>query len=40
MESTTGREAAILNYVLQTCERNGAHDIVEKYYNDYAQYVQ
>ena len=40
MQSTTGREAAILNYVLQTCERNGAHDIVEKYYNDYAQYVQ
>ena len=39
MESTTGRESAILNYVLQTCERNGARELVDKYYNDYAMYV-
>jgi hypothetical protein len=39
MENTTGREAAILSYVLQTCERNGAHEIVDKYYGDYATYV-
>jgi len=39
MESTTGRQAAILSYVLQTCERNGAREIVEKYYDDYANYV-
>ena len=39
MEGTTGRQAAILSYVLQTCERNGAHDLVEKYYDDYANYV-
>ncbi|MBR1877727.1 MAG: DUF2723 domain-containing protein [Paludibacteraceae bacterium] len=39
MDQTTGREAAILSYVLQTCERNGANEIVDKYYNDYATYV-
>jgi hypothetical protein len=39
MESTTGREAAILQYVLQVCERYGADDIVDKYYPDYAVYV-
>ena len=39
MESTTGREAAILSFVLQTCERYGQNELVEKYYSDYAQYV-
>ena len=39
MESTTGREAAILSYVLQTCERNGQKEIVDKYYPEYAAYV-
>ena len=39
LESSTGREAAILGYVLQTCERNGANDIVDKYYQDYATYA-
>ena len=39
LESSTGREAAILGYVLQTCERNGANDIVDKYYQDYAAYA-
>ena len=39
MESTTGREAAILNYVLQTCERFGQTEFVDKYYPDYAAYV-
>ena len=39
MESTTGREAAILSYVLQTCERNGARELVDKYYSDYVAYV-
>ena len=39
MESTTGREAAILSYVLQTCERYGKNEIVEKYYPEYAAYV-
>ena len=39
LESSTGREAAILGYVLQTCERNGANDIVDKYYQDYAMYA-
>ncbi len=39
MDQTTGREAAILSYVLQTCERNGANEIVDKYYGDYAAYV-
>ena len=39
MESTTGREAAILQYVLQICERNGANELVDKYYPDYAAYV-
>ena len=40
MEQTTGREAAILSYVLQTCERNGARELVDKYYGDYAMYAQ
>ena len=39
MESTTGREAAILGYVLQTCERNGHKEMLDKYYNDYATYA-
>ena len=39
MESTTGRQAAILSYVLQTCERNGQQELVDKYYPDYANYV-
>ena len=39
MEQTTGREAAILSYVLQTCERNGANEIVDKYYKDYIDFV-
>lgn len=39
IESTTGRESAILAYVLQTCERNGATEIVDKYYGDYANYA-
>ena len=39
MESSSNRELAILSYVLQTCERNGAHEIVDKYYGDYANYV-
>ena len=39
MESTTGREAAILSYVLQTCERYGQTEFVDKYYPDYAAYV-
>lgn len=38
MESTSGREAAILGYVLQTCERYGQHELVDKYYQDYATY--
>ncbi len=39
MESTTGRQAAILGYVLQTCERFGHNDLIEKYYADYAAYA-
>lgn len=39
LESTTGRESAILSYVLQTCERSGANELVEKYYQDYANYA-
>ena len=39
MESTTGREAAILSYVLQTCERYGQSEFVDKYYGDYAAYA-
>ncbi|MBR4432170.1 MAG: hypothetical protein IKS76_03095, partial [Paludibacteraceae bacterium] len=39
MESTTGREAAILGYVLQTCERYKHNDFVEKYYADYTTYA-
>ena len=39
LESSTGREAAILGYVLQSCERYGANDIVDKYYQDYATYA-
>ncbi|MBO6307202.1 MAG: DUF2723 domain-containing protein [Paludibacteraceae bacterium] len=39
MESTAGREGAILGYVLQTCERYGQNELVEKYYGDYAAYV-
>ncbi|MCR5050660.1 MAG: DUF2723 domain-containing protein [Paludibacteraceae bacterium] len=40
MEQTTGRELAILGYVLQTCERFGHKELVEKYYNDYVKYAQ
>jgi len=39
MDSTIDREAAILSYVLQTCERYGQRDFVEKYYNDYVTYM-
>ena len=39
MDSSTGRQAAILNYVLQTCERFGQRELVEKYYTDYVTYV-
>ena len=39
MDSTSGREAAILGYVLQTCERFGQHELVDKYYQDYAAYA-
>ena len=39
METTTSRQAAVLSYVLQTCERNGQSELVEKYYGDYAAYV-
>ena len=39
LESTTGREAAILSYVLQTCDRYNQHELVEKYYPAYASYV-
>ena len=39
MESTAGREGAILGYVLQTCERYGQKELVDKYYGDYAAYV-
>ena len=38
MDSTVGREAAILGYVLQTCERYGQHELVDKYYPEYASY--
>ena len=39
MESTIGRQAAILSYVLQACERHGHRELVEKYYADYAAYA-
>jgi hypothetical protein len=39
MAGTTEREAAILSYVLQTCERYDHRELVEKYYGDYAAYV-
>ena len=39
LESSTNRELAILGYVLQVCERNGANELVDKYYPDYAQYA-
>jgi hypothetical protein len=39
LESTTNREAAILSYVLQACDRYNQHELVEKYYPDYATYV-
>lgn len=32
------REHAILGYVLQTCERYGQNDFVDKYYQDYVAY--
>ena len=38
VKSTVDREAAILGYVLQTCERYGQNEFVEKYYPDYAAY--
>jgi hypothetical protein len=38
MKSTTEREAAILGYVLQTCERYHQTEFVDKYYPDYAAY--
>ena len=39
MNSVVDRQGAILSYVLQTCERYGHHDIVDKYLDDYDQYV-
>ena len=36
MNGTAEREAAILGYVLQTLERYGKTEIVDKYYEDYA----
>lgn len=39
MESTIGRQAAILSYVLQACERHGHRELVERYYADYAAYA-
>ena len=39
MESTTNREAAILSYVLQTCERYKQSEFVDKYYQYYVTYV-
>ena len=39
MNSTVDRQAAILSYVLQTCERYGQTEFVDKYYPDYAAYV-
>ena len=39
MDNTTDREAAILGYVLQTLDRYGKTEIVDKYYNDYARYA-
>ena len=36
MQSTTDRELAILGYVLQTCERYGKNEFVDKYYDTYA----
>jgi hypothetical protein len=39
MDATTNREAAILSYVLQTCDRYNQHELVEKYYPEYAAYV-
>jgi hypothetical protein len=39
MDSTIGRESAILSYVLQICERNNENELVEKYYQDYANYA-
>ena len=39
MNSTTDRQIAILSYVLQTCERYGQHDFVDKYIADYETYV-
>ena len=40
MKSTTDREAAILSYVLQTCDRYHQTELVEKYYGDYAAFVE
>ena len=40
MRSVMDREAAILSYVLQTCDRYNQAEIVDKYYADYAAYVQ
>ena len=39
MESTKDRELAIFGYVLQTCERNGQNEFVEKYYPEYVTYA-
>ena len=38
LESNTYREWQILGFVLQTCERYGHNDFVDKYYADYASY--
>ena len=38
LDSNTYREWQILGFVLQTCERYGHNDFVDKYYADYASY--
>ena len=35
MKSTLDHHDAVLGYILQQCERNGLHDIVEDYYRIY-----
>jgi hypothetical protein len=39
LEPVTGRESAILGYVLQTCERYKQTEFVDKYYPEYVEYV-
>jgi len=39
MHSVYERNASILGYVLQVCERAGEHEFVDKYLSDYDKYV-